>query len=37
MCQMLFMPVARATLTVVQEFSNATNRGSGGFGHTGRD
>ncbi len=36
-CQMLFMPVTRAALTVVQEFSNATNRGSGGFGHTGRD
>jgi dUTP pyrophosphatase len=36
-CQMLFMPVTRVTLKMVQEFSNATNRGSGGFGHTGRD
>jgi len=36
-CQMLFMPVTKATLTIVQEFSNTTNRGSGGFGHTGRD
>jgi dUTP pyrophosphatase len=36
-CQMLFMPVTKATLTVVQEFSNTTHRGSGGFGHTGRD
>ena len=35
-CQMLFMPVINATLTLVQEFSNATHRGSGGFGHTGR-
>jgi dUTP pyrophosphatase len=36
-CQMLFMPVTRVTLKMLQEFSNATNRGSGGFGHTGRD
>ena len=36
-CQMLFMPVTKATLNVVREFSNKTNRGSGGFGHTGRD
>ena len=36
-CQMLFMPVIKATLKLVQEFSNATLRGSGGFGHTGRD
>ena len=36
-CQMLFMPVTKATLTVVREFSNTTNRGSGGFGHTGRE
>ena len=36
-CQMLFMPVIRATLKLVQEFSNATYRGNGGFGHTGRD
>jgi dUTP pyrophosphatase len=36
-CQMLFMPVIIATLKLVQEFSNATYRGSGGLGHTGRD
>jgi dUTP pyrophosphatase len=36
-CQMLFMPVIQATLKLVQEFSNATYRGSGGLGHTGRD
>jgi len=36
-CQMLFMPVTKATLKVVREFGNTTNRGSGGLGHTGRD
>jgi len=36
-CQMLFMPVINATLRLVQEFSSATYRGNGGFGHTGRD
>ena len=36
-CQMLFMPVIKATLKLVEEFSNATCRGSGGLGHTGRD
>jgi dUTP pyrophosphatase len=36
-CQMLFMPVINATLKLVQEFSDATYRGSGGLGHTGRD
>ncbi len=36
-CQMLIMPVIKATLQLVQEFSNATYRGSGGFGHTGSD
>ncbi len=36
-CQMLFMPVINATLKLVPEFSNATYRGSGGLGHTGRD
>jgi len=36
-CQMLCMPVIIATLKLVQEFSNATYRGSGGLGHTGRD
>lgn len=36
-CQMLFMPVISATLKLVREFSNETDRGKGGFGHTGRD
>ncbi len=36
-CQMLFMPVISATLKMVTEFSNATYRDIGGFGHTGRD
>ena len=36
-CQMLFMPVIKTTLKLVQEFSNATLRGGGGLGHTGRD
>ena len=36
-CQMLFMPVINATLKFVQDFSNTTYRGRGGFGHTGRD
>ena len=36
-CQMLFMPVINATLKLVEEFSNATLRGDGGLGHTGRD
>jgi len=36
-CQMLFMPVIRTTLKLVREFSNATYRGNGGLGHTGRE
>jgi dUTP pyrophosphatase len=36
-CQMLFMPVIHVSLKLVQEFSNATFRGSGGLGHTGRE
>ncbi len=36
-CQMLFMPVVKVTLELVRKFSNATYRGEGGFGHTGRD
>lgn len=35
-CQMMFMPVARVALKVVQQFSEASERGDGGFGHTGR-
>jgi dUTP pyrophosphatase len=35
LCQMLFVPVVQAELTVVSEFSHLSQRGSGGFGHTG--
>lgn len=33
--QLVFVPVVRAEFTVVEEF-NASERGQGGFGHTGR-
>ena len=36
-CQVLFMPVTQVALEVVQEFSQESTRGAGGFGHTGRD
>ena len=35
-CQMLFMPVVQASLRVVEQFSEESARGAGGFGHTGR-
>lgn len=35
-CQMMFVPVIQATLTVVEEFSLESSRGAGGFGHTGK-
>ena len=35
-CQMMFVPVTQATLAVVDEFSIDSERGAGGFGHTGR-
>lgn len=35
-CQMLFMPVVQTVLRVVEQFSEESERGSGGFGHTGR-
>ncbi len=35
-CQMLFMPVTQVVLQMVENFSTETKRGSGGFGHTGR-
>ena len=35
-CQMMFVPVTQAALTVVDEFSMDSARGAGGFGHTGR-
>jgi len=36
-CQMMFVPVSRAALEVVEGFSQESARGSGGFGHTGRN
>ncbi|MCJ8138828.1 dUTP diphosphatase [Falsirhodobacter halotolerans] len=33
--QMMFVPVLRPTLTVVDQFSGTTARGAGGFGSTG--
>jgi dUTP pyrophosphatase len=35
-CQMLFMPVVQTSLRVVEEFSQESQRGEGGFGHTGK-
>lgn len=35
-CQALFLPVARAELKFVEEFSETTARNTGGFGSTGR-
>jgi dUTP pyrophosphatase len=35
-CQMMFVPVTQVTLAVVDEFSIDSERGAGGFGHTGR-
>lgn len=35
-CQMLFVPVIQVQLDVVESFSQDTERGLGGFGHTGR-
>lgn len=35
-CQMLFIPVVQASLRIVEEFSKESQRGAGGFGHTGR-
>jgi len=34
-CQMLFMPVTQVSLNVIDEFSETTDRGTGGLGHTG--
>lgn len=33
--QMLFVPVLQASFQVVESFSSSTERGEGGFGHTG--
>ncbi len=35
-CQMLFLPVVQVALKVVDEFSEESMRGEGGFGHTGK-
>ena len=35
-CQLLVVPVARIELDIVAEFSEASERGTGGFGSTGR-
>ena len=34
--QMIFIPVARPELVVVEEYDAVTQRGEGGFGHTGK-
>lgn len=36
-CQMMFVPVTQVALSLVDEFSQESSRGAGGFGHTGRD
>ena len=35
-CQLLIVPIMRATLRTVEEFSAETARGTGGFGSTGQ-
>jgi dUTP pyrophosphatase len=35
-CQMMFVPVTQVALTVVEEFTMESARGTGGFGHTGK-
>jgi len=35
-CQMMFVPVVQVSLEVVEEFSQTSERGEGGFGHTGK-
>lgn len=35
-CQMVFVPVIKPALEIVEEFSVKTSRGAGGFGHTGK-
>lgn len=35
-CQLIIVPIARAALKFVDEFSQITDRGTGGFGSTGR-
>jgi len=35
-CQMMFVPVSQVALDVVEDFSQGSERGEGGFGHTGK-
>ncbi len=35
-CQLIIMPVTQVTLTIVEQFSSISKRGTGGFGSTGR-
>lgn len=35
--QLLFMPVVQVAFKLVEDFSTITERGEGGFGHTGRN
>lgn len=36
LCQMMFVPVVQVEMELVEEFSGSSERGAGGFGHTGR-
>ena len=35
-CQMIFIPIIHPRFTIVENFSTETQRGHGGFGHTGK-
>ena len=36
-CQIMFVPVVQVTLETVQDFNQKSERGAGGFGHTGKN
>jgi len=36
LCQMIFVPIVQVELQQVDSFTQSTQRGAGGFGHTGR-
>ncbi|EIJ43880.1 deoxyuridine 5'-triphosphate nucleotidohydrolase Dut [Beggiatoa alba B18LD] len=36
LCQLVFVPVVQVQLQIVDNFSQSSQRGEGGFGHTGR-
>ncbi|MDY6992677.1 MAG: dUTP diphosphatase [Pseudomonadota bacterium] len=36
LCQMIFVPIVQVELEAVDSFTQTTQRGEGGFGHTGR-